>query len=101
MFYCDNCAKEKDWPSEWWRPKSHGPCELCKTVTECSDVPSSALPGAKPPPCGACLDFDGDVRVKYACSLPWNHLPPHEAWTNNIVTDDPEADRHARWTHDS
>lgn len=44
MFLCTKCAETslnergKEWP---W-PKSYGPCEFCKTVDTCKDVPSGA-----------------------------------------------------------
>jgi hypothetical protein len=43
MFYCQDDAKKNNWPFEF-APKSHGACEICGTVTECADVPSSQLP---------------------------------------------------------
>lgn len=99
MFYCDKCAEKNEWPNEWWRPKSFGRCEMCGKTNECTDIPSSALPDAEPPRCGADLDFDGEIRVRYNCSLPRNHVGAHEAWTNNVITDDMEKDCHARWVH--
>ena len=38
MFYCNDCAKESGWiynaPTQ-----SYGPCEMCKKVGICNDVP--------------------------------------------------------------
>jgi hypothetical protein len=42
MFYCEDCAAERDWP--FLGPKSRGPCEICHGVHNCADVPSSSLP---------------------------------------------------------
>ncbi len=46
MFYCRDCAKKNDWPWDPWGLArfSHGPCEMCRTVGKCVDVPSYALP---------------------------------------------------------
>jgi hypothetical protein len=46
MFYCDFCAKENGWPRSSSRWKSV--CEICDVLTECSDVPSVALPDPSP-----------------------------------------------------
>jgi len=46
MFYCDPCAQARRWPGSIG--KSMGRCELCKTVTECNDRPSSTLPNRRP-----------------------------------------------------
>jgi hypothetical protein len=51
MFYCDPCAKPRDWPLTGGM--SYGPCEVCGTVAQCNDVPSGALPlppGVEPIP---------------------------------------------------
>lgn len=45
MFYCDFCGKKNEWPIT--AAKSHGPCEICGTRADCSDVQSRDLP--KPP----------------------------------------------------
>lgn len=45
MFYCDTCAKARNWPEAF--TKSVGPCEVCGNRTLCNDRPSSTLP--KPP----------------------------------------------------
>ena len=42
MFYCNDCAKEKNYPISGF--KSHGKCEICKEVHQCNDVPSKDLP---------------------------------------------------------
>ena len=42
MFYCDRCAKKRNWPISW--SKSCGRCELCGQVAVCNDVPSEDLP---------------------------------------------------------
>lgn len=47
MFYCDDCAKKNEWPAPDFGPRSRGPCELCKNVRVCYDVPSYALPMPK------------------------------------------------------
>ena len=41
MFYCQKDAKENSWP---FFAVSYGPCEICGTVTDCADIPSSNLP---------------------------------------------------------
>ena len=51
MFFCKKCAAEKGWPTSSVR--SQGPCELCRVVSNCNDVPSYMLPKpklAKPKP---------------------------------------------------
>ena len=45
MFYCNDCAKENDYPETI--TKSQGPCELCGKVAICNDMPSSKLPKRK------------------------------------------------------
>jgi len=42
MFYCDKCAKEKNWPITAF--KSMGPCEICGLKKECNEMPSKDLP---------------------------------------------------------
>lgn len=42
MFYCDFCGKKNGWPEGL--AKSHGPCEICGTRADCSDVQSRDLP---------------------------------------------------------
>lgn len=42
MFYCDFCGKKNGWPEGL--AKSYGPCEVCGTRAECSDVQSKNLP---------------------------------------------------------
>ena len=42
MFYCDECAKKRDWPKTLF--KSKGKCEICDKVRVCNDMPSSKLP---------------------------------------------------------
>jgi hypothetical protein len=41
MFYCDECAEKNGYPQSIIR--SHGPCECCGKIRDCSDVPSSNL----------------------------------------------------------
>ncbi len=44
MFYCDQCAKEHQYPS--WaddKLKSRGPCEICKNTRPCNDVQDEML----------------------------------------------------------
>ena len=42
MYYCDECASEKDWPIT--HARSLGTCELCKKRANCNDRISSLLP---------------------------------------------------------
>lgn len=42
MFYCDACREKREWPESFL--KSRGPCEICRKVADCNDVPSSLLP---------------------------------------------------------
>jgi len=42
MFYCNDCAKEKEWPETLY--KSVGKCEICDKHNVCNDRPSSQLP---------------------------------------------------------
>lgn len=42
MFYCNTCAKRKQWPESW--SKSRGCCEVCGNTAICNDIPSSQLP---------------------------------------------------------
>jgi len=44
MFYCQQCATTNGWPFDDWMGLSRGPCEICHTVAECADIPSSSLP---------------------------------------------------------
>lgn len=46
MFYCNQCAKEKEWPYSIC--KSYGKCEICGDSCKCNDMPSSILPEPKP-----------------------------------------------------
>jgi hypothetical protein len=50
MFYCEPCAKERDWPSDMWLPRSRGACEICKKIAACFDVSSRNLPVPKREP---------------------------------------------------
>ena len=45
MFYCDPCAREREWPISMAR--SLGSCELCGRKRVCNDVHPSKIPGAK------------------------------------------------------
>ena len=42
MFYCDPCAREREWPVSMAR--SLGRCELCKQKRVCNDVHTSKIP---------------------------------------------------------
>ena len=42
MFYCNDCAKTKDWPETIF--KSFGSCEICRENKECNEMPSKLLP---------------------------------------------------------
>lgn len=53
MFYCDDCGKRRDWPTDSLR-RSYGPCEICKKGAACNDVPSSHLPAPKYRACPKC-----------------------------------------------
>jgi hypothetical protein len=44
MFYCEKCGKKNQWPTDFFIPQSHGPCEMCGRPALCFDVPSSRLP---------------------------------------------------------
>lgn len=41
MFYCDSCAKKRNWPESWFRSK--GPCEVCGKTAVCYEVSSAIL----------------------------------------------------------
>ena len=46
MFFCEKCRVKNDWPTSMGYPFmgiSYGPCEVCKKVGECHDVPSVGL----------------------------------------------------------
>lgn len=43
MFYCDSCAQKNKWPTDFFLPRSRGPCEVCEKVAVCNDVPSERL----------------------------------------------------------
>lgn len=47
MFYCDECAEKKEWPTTLFR--SRGPCEVCGQVASCNNVASGNLPVAPRP----------------------------------------------------
>lgn len=47
MFYCKQCGTDNGWPTGFHLPMSRGPCEMCKTMASCFDVPSSSLPREK------------------------------------------------------
>lgn len=47
MFYCEKCRKDQGWPEGF--STSYGPCEICKSVAICHDVPSNHLPLPKTP----------------------------------------------------
>jgi hypothetical protein len=47
MFFCDKCKDKMNWPGSLVFT-SYGPCEICGTVGECNDVPSSYLPPRPP-----------------------------------------------------
>lgn len=51
MFYCEPCRVKNSWPESLGGPfgMSRGPCEICKQVAVCHDVPSKALPMPKRP----------------------------------------------------
>lgn len=49
MFYCDECAARKGWPTTILST-SYGPCEVCQKRRECNDVPSKYLPIPRPEP---------------------------------------------------
>ena len=42
MYYCEPCAKERDWPESGAR--SVGPCEICERMELCYDVKAHLLP---------------------------------------------------------
>jgi hypothetical protein len=42
MFFCDDCAKQRNWPTSIMG--SYGTCEVCGATARCSDVASSNLP---------------------------------------------------------
>ena len=41
MFYCNDCAKKKSYPTSWF--KSYGNCEICGKTRKCNDAPSKDL----------------------------------------------------------
>lgn len=43
MFYCDECAEPRGWPTGTLM-RSRGACEVCKTQADCNDTPSGRLP---------------------------------------------------------
>lgn len=47
MFYCGECATERQWPTTMF--KSHGRCETCGKTAVCNDTPSSLLPAPARP----------------------------------------------------
>lgn len=42
MFYCEPCAKERNWPESGFR--SAGACEICDRTELCYSVKASLLP---------------------------------------------------------
>lgn len=42
MFYCNECAKPRNWPETMF--KSKGKCEVCGTLAVCNERQSSKLP---------------------------------------------------------
>lgn len=90
MFYCEECAKKYGYPYELWTPMSKGPCEICKKVAVCADVPTSQLPdsrpsgegvvdtalksdtpvrtGGKPPGYGICCDCESPLGMTGYCT---------------------------------
>lgn len=42
MFYCKDCAKKNDWPSEFYLPRSRGRCEICHKTAVCFEVHSAS-----------------------------------------------------------
>jgi hypothetical protein len=90
MFYCEACAKKYGYPFELWTPMSKGPCEICKTMAVCADVPTSQLPdsqpsgadvvdlamksdtpvrtGGKPPGYGVCCDCESPLGMTGYCT---------------------------------
>lgn len=44
MFICEDCLKKYFAISGALAPLSYGPCEMCKRVRTCYDIPSSSLP---------------------------------------------------------
>lgn len=43
MFYCGDCGRENDWPTDFFVPQSRGKCECCNAHADCFDVPSRTL----------------------------------------------------------
>jgi hypothetical protein len=41
MFYCDYCAKDRNWPITAFKWRSV--CEKCGYLAVCSDIPSTVL----------------------------------------------------------
>ena len=63
MFYCDRCRVKRKWPMSLF--KSHGPCELCRTVTGCNDIAAKDLP--VPP-------LRGLRRLGYSLDYDWSGI---------------------------
>ena len=47
MFFCAKCAKKNNWPTSYLG--SYGPCEVCRAVCYCNDIPSRNLKWPKQP----------------------------------------------------
>lgn len=43
MFYCNECGKERDWPTNAFGA-SMGACEICGKKARCNDIQSKQLP---------------------------------------------------------
>jgi hypothetical protein len=46
MFYCNECGKERKWPTDALL-RSDGPCEICGKEADCNNVQSKYLPVPK------------------------------------------------------
>jgi hypothetical protein len=79
--YCNDCAKAHEWPESVTR--SVGPCELCKTVDDCNEIPSRQLPTAR-----ANKGEIGNIVKSIADSKYECPHPAHEIWQYDMSLKD-------------
>ncbi len=58
MFYCDEDAEKRGWPTGVLIPRSYGRCEICGERRNCNDVPSSYLPAPRRDASTDCAEGD-------------------------------------------
>lgn len=76
MFYCDPCAKSRNWPYPTLA-RSVGTCEICNKRATCNDRPSRLLPHVPRVtavdevgdriPYGHHMNDDGEIRRNEIC----------------------------------